>query len=67
VAFTYQGEGYTSLSFSKEKGAFYLLSYAINLKTYLSGTCVQVVGEVKELSGSPVMVVGFKNSPESCP
>ena len=67
VAYTYQGEGYTSLAFSKQAGAFYLLSYDINLKAHAPGTCVRVVGEVKELAGSPVMVVGYKDAPEVCP
>jgi len=67
VAYTYQGEGYTSLSFSKQKGAFYLLSYDIDLQVHAPGTCVRVVGEVKQLAGSPVMVVGYKDAPEVCP
>ena len=67
VTFTYQGEGYTSLSFTKDKGAFYLLSYDVNLRVYAAGTCVRAVSEVKELSGSPVMVIGFRDILESCP
>jgi hypothetical protein len=67
VVYTYQGEGYTSLAFSKERGTLFLIAYDIDLRVNPVGSCVTTVGEVKELMGAPVIVTGFQNAPEACP
>jgi hypothetical protein len=67
VAYTFQGEGYTSLSFSKARDEFYLLSYDVDLRVHSPGACVRAVGEVKELRGIPLILVGYKNPVELCP
>jgi hypothetical protein len=62
-----QKEGVFSITFSKDWGNFYLLSYDLVWAEAQRGACIQVNGEIV-LSGTiPVIVFGYRNDLSLCP
>jgi hypothetical protein len=53
--------------FSDERGIFYLVTYDFVWDQAEPGDCIQITGEIQQLSNTPVLVFGWNNIPEFCP
>jgi hypothetical protein len=55
------------ITFSKDWGNFYLLSYNREWKEAQAGVCIQVTGEIEMLGTIPVIAFGYQNDLLLCP
>jgi hypothetical protein len=59
--------GVFMITFSKDWGNFYLLSYNREWKEAQPGVCIQVTGEIEMLGTIPVIAFGYQNELSLCP
>jgi hypothetical protein len=59
--------GVFMITFSKEWGNFYLLSYNREWKEAQAGVCIQVTGMIEMLGTIPVIAYGYQNDLSLCP
>ena len=59
--------GVFMITFSKDWGNFYLLSYNREWKEAQAGVCIQVTGEIEMLGTIPVIAFGYQNELSLCP
>lgn len=62
-----QKEGVFSITFSKDWGNFYLLSYDRVWEEARPGVCIQTTGEIVMSGTIPVIVLGYRNDVSICP
>jgi hypothetical protein len=55
------------ISFSDQKGAFYIVVYDRVYSKVKPGVCVRVKGEIKQLGNNPVIALLFNDPVEICP
>jgi hypothetical protein len=55
------------LVFSKEKNAFYWVSYDMVWKDAEVNTCYQIHGMIRQIANSPILVFDYSNIPMVCP
>lgn len=55
------------LVFSKEKNAFYWVSYDMVWKAAEVNTCYQIYGIIRQIANSPILVFDYSNIPTVCP
>jgi hypothetical protein len=55
------------LVFSKEKNAFYWVSYDMIWKAAEVNTCYQIHGMIRQIASSPILVFDYSNIPMVCP
>jgi hypothetical protein len=59
--------GVFMITFSKDWGNFYLLSYNREWKEAQAGVCIQITGEIEMLGTIPVIAFGYQNELSLCP
>jgi len=60
-------DGVFMITFSKEWGNFYLLSYNRVWKEAQAGVCIQATGKIEMLGTIPVIAFGYQNELSLCP
>jgi hypothetical protein len=60
-------DGVFMITFSKEWGNFFLLSYNREWKDAQAGVCIQVTGKIEMLGTIPVIAFGYQNELSVCP
>jgi DNA-directed RNA polymerase subunit RPC12/RpoP len=66
VVFTLQSGTSFSIYFSNDDGYFRIVVYDRTYKNIKKGVCVKVTGEIKTLTGIPVMALGYNDVIEIC-
>jgi hypothetical protein len=66
VVFVLQNDTAFSIFFSNEDGYFRIVVYDRVYKNIKKGVCVKVTGEIKTLTGIPVMALGYNDVIEIC-
>ena len=66
VVFVLQNETAFSIFFSNDDGYFRIVVYDRVYKNIKKGVCVRVTGEIKSLTGIPVMALGYNDVIEIC-
>jgi hypothetical protein len=61
-----KNNGVFMITFSKDWGNFYLLSYNREWKEAQAGVCIQVTGEIEMLGTIPVIAFGYQNELSLC-
>jgi hypothetical protein len=62
-----KNSGVFMITFSKDWGNFYLLSYNREWNEAQAGACIQVTGEIEMLGTIPVIAFGYQNDLSLCP
>jgi DNA-directed RNA polymerase subunit RPC12/RpoP len=66
VVFTLQNDTAFSIYFSNDDGYFRIVVYDRVYKNIKKGVCIRVTGEIKSLTGIPVMALGYNDVIEIC-